>query len=248
MAKLRRFQVDSLATATPGALVALPEGEAHHARVLRLASGSAIEVFDSSGRVAAAKLVSGENSDLSAEIVSIRTQQNARAELLLATAWPKGKRAAVLVEKCSELGVRAILPVRFDRSVVTKDEESEGLSRLRRIAAEAAKQCGRGDVPDIRAEQTLLQVIESAGAETRCVLLDPRAEKTLLELLENMNADDRPLLLLIGPEGGFSPEELALTDARNVSRARLTQHVLRIETAALAACAIAAAVAFNAKA
>lgn len=237
MSKVRRFRVDSLEGLQPGTQIALPPDEAAHARVLRLEPGDALELFDAAGRSAAAKFAANAH----AEIVELRgAAAPAATRLILATAWPKGKRAALLVEKCSELGVHAIQPVSYARSVVSKDDESEGVVRLRRIAAEAAKQSGRNDVPEILAEQTFAQILNAHASSSVCVLLDPRGKHNLLNVLQENRAafQSKSLLLFVGPEGGFAEDELAAADARGVQRAKLARHVLRVETAALAACAI----------
>ncbi|HYG76455.1 MAG TPA: RsmE family RNA methyltransferase [Planctomycetota bacterium] len=239
MSKLRRFRVDSLEAAAVGAVITLPETEAKHARVLRLQPGEAVELFDAQGRCAEGSIEPGEPL-----VVRIRTvrapREEGRGTVTVAVAWPKGKRAGVLVEKCSELGVNCILPTRFARSIVSKDEESEGISRLRRIAAEAAKQCGRGDVPEIGSEKAFEQVLSSAAKNTLCVLLDPRAGESLATVLERDWHAGMSLLLIVGPEGGFTAEEMHAADRAGVVRARMAETVLRVETAALAACAIAA--------
>jgi 16S rRNA (uracil1498-N3)-methyltransferase len=149
------------------------------------------------------------------------------------------------VEKCSELGVNLILPVRFARSVVHKTEGSASLARLQRIAAEAAKQCGRNDEPEIGTELTFSELLAGRGTiwET-ALLLDARADATLLGVLfEQREAlREQPLLLIVGPEGGLAPEEMAAASAAGIVSVRLARHVLRVETAALAACAIAEAI------
>jgi len=239
VSKVRRFRVESLQDVVAGAHLSLPETEAHHARVLRLKTGECIELFDSAGRVAHATL--RINGEIVAQVNSIEAPPaKRRHKVTLAVAWPKGKRAAVLVEKCSELGADCILPTRYARGVVSKDEESEGVSRLRRIAAEAAKQCGRDDVPEILGELSFEEVLARYSAGTLRVILDPRAPQNLFDFLQKeWKPGEQPLLFFIGPEGGITPDELNAADASGVRRARLAEHVLRIETAALAACAIA---------
>src|SRR5579872_1790479 len=111
MAKLRRFRVDSLENAVPGAILNLPDSEAAHVRVLRLESGAQLEVFDSSGRSAICSLIAAKEAQV--KVVSIEKAAAKKARLILATAWPKGKRAAVMVEKCAELGLDVLIPVRY---------------------------------------------------------------------------------------------------------------------------------------
>ena len=241
LSKIRRFRVDSLSGLSSGDSVALPETEAAHIRVLRLKSGAALELFDNAGNSATAGLIDGDTARIDALILAA---PKCTGRLILATAWPKGKRAATLVEKCSELGVDEILPIRWARSVVSKDSESEGITRLRRIAAEAAKQSGRNDAPEILAEKPFDLAVRDFSGSAVCVLLDPRAERSLLEVLREHRSkvSESALVLFVGPEGGFAPEELDSARKCGLISARLVRNILRIETAALAACAIAAAV------
>jgi len=243
MARQRRFRIGSLQGLAAGSSVPLPEEEAQHARVLRLAAGTQVVLFDGSGRTALAKLTPSP-AGWRAELIELQARVPPLSRLVLATAWPKGKRAAWLVEKCSELGVARILPVRYAHSVVHKAEESESLARLKRIAAAAAKQCGRSDVPEIAAEQTFEQVLAEETPRAFALLLHPQAEARLADVLQEQRTAlrEKPVLLVVGPEGGFAPEEIAAAVLRGVPRVRLARHVLRVETAAVAACAIAGAV------
>jgi 16S rRNA (uracil1498-N3)-methyltransferase len=242
MPKLRRFRTDSLKDKEPGAVVTLPESEAAHIRVLRLEADVEIELFDDTGRSAKGRLIDGNKPQV--HIDSIAESKIKSAQLILATAWPKGKRAAIMVEKCAELGLDVLIPIRYSRSVVSKDEEAEGLQRLRRIAVEAAKQCGRNEPLQIAPEQNFAELVTQAASGSQKLLLDPTATaslaQTLLDQRDKLKACD--LLLFVGPEGGFSTEELALADRFQIERVKLARHVLRIETAAMAACAITGAV------
>jgi 16S rRNA (uracil1498-N3)-methyltransferase len=241
--RARRFRVASLENASVGGVVALPADEAKHARVLRLKDGAPVEVFDDAGRQGRGEIVQLEGA-LSVRLTQLSGATAHVERMVLAVAWPKGKRAAIMVEKCAELGVDRIIPTRFERSVVSKDEESEGVTRLKRIAVEAAKQSGRTTTPEITVETTLPKVIEYELSRCRAVCLDPRATTWLLDTLQELS--DRksasPVLLIVGPEGGFTSQESELLVKSGVAFARMAQHVLRVETAAIAACSITGAI------
>jgi 16S rRNA (uracil1498-N3)-methyltransferase len=239
---MRRFRAESLASKVAGDSIELPEAEAKHARVLRLQAGQMIEVFDDSGINARAKIISMAEK-VQVEVVNISNVAHKNTGLILAVAWPKGKRAATMVEKCAELGVTKIIPVAFSRSVVSKDEESEGVARLRRIAAEAAKQSGRSDVPEIAAEMPFARMLNETAPEALALLLDPRAERGILDVIQEKRAAllEKPLLMIVGPEGGIADEEIHEAEQKGIVRVRLAENVLRVETAALAACAVAGA-------
>ena len=232
MSKLRRFHVFSLNGLNPNDAVRLPEDEAKHARVLRLEQDTEIEIFDDHGFHVRAHLT-GDSAKL---IGMPQIPTTPTRHLTLGLSWPKGKRAAILVEKCSELGVNRIVPIKYLRSVVSKRDESEGIVRLRRIASEAAKQSGRHDVPEIAEEISFTQVLDETS-HGFSVMLDPAAEMQFATILADSDTTV-PVFLLVGPEGGFSAEEIQAAEARAIRRARLAANVLRVETAAIAACAI----------
>lgn len=240
MARTRRFRVESLAGTAVGQTLALNPADAHHAKVLRLKTGDPVELFDVSGGRADGSIAENDAQGVTVLLESVASEPSASESpaLILATAWPKGKRAAMLVEKCAELGVGRIIPIQYERSVVEKDDESEGVERLRRIAIEAAKQSGRTDVPRIEPARTLEALLKESAAVA--VLLDPRAERGLGEWFAALPPEKSSagVLLIIGPEGGFSNAEIQRVDAAGVARVRLAEHILRVETAALAACAV----------
>jgi 16S rRNA (uracil1498-N3)-methyltransferase len=238
MSRTHRFRCAALAAAEAGSTVRLSPEEVRHLRVLRLRPGAGLELFDGAGTSAHAVLLELDGSGASARVAELERPRSLGGGLVLAVAWPKGKRAAVLVEKCAELGVDRILPVRYVRSVVQKDGESEGLQRLKRIAGEAAKQSGRSTEPLILDEAGFEAALQLEPGALK-LLLDPRAERSLPERLAERAG--RSVMLFIGPEGGIAPGELRAAEQAGVKSARLAEHILRIETAALAACAVAGA-------
>ncbi len=250
MARIRRLRVESLAGARVGAQIELPAGETRHARVLRLAEGAELELFDGAGRTVAALLVDGGRggSAKRAALHAVITRVDAAVArdergIELCVAWPKGKRAALLVEKCTELGVTYIVPMRFERGVVAKDDASEGVARLRRVAQAAAKQCGRPATPEFREVREFAELLLEPGDVAISLILDPEAAESLAGAVSGIAPEDaRTLRLVVGPEGGFTPDELARAESAGYRPAAIPGHVLRVETAAIAACAIARAV------
>lgn len=242
MSKVRRFRVQSLDQVNVGDALTLPSEELKHARVLRLEHDAPVELFDDAGRSAQA-VFSNQGGELAARIVAIAASVASTHRLTVATAWPKGKRASVLVEKCSELGLDRLMPVQYARSVVTKDDETEGVARLRRIAVEAAKQSGRNEPLQITPETGFSAALEECNGALM-LLAEPRAPESLIDILraERSKPDVRAVVIFIGPEGGFTPEELAESERAGMRQVKLARNVLRVETAAIAACAITRAI------
>lgn len=236
--------MDSLDSVQVGSEIRLSADESRHVHVLRLKAGSEIEVVDPRGRCARAVIEDGAEPGVRARIVDVSALIHVEraVRLVLGVAWPKGKRAAVLVEKCAELGVDEIVPIEFDRGVVSKADESEGLVRLRRIAAEASKQSRRNDTMCIGAEMTLPDFLTRFANVGLTLILDPYHNVHLLERVSKLSGEVGCLALIIGPEGGMTDGEIALAERMGADKVQMAVHVLRIETAAIAAGAICRAI------
>lgn len=160
----------------------------------------------------------------------------------VALPWPKGGRVEEMLDRLTQLGAAAIAPLACVRAGPHSGELPAGRrERLERVLREACKQSGRTWLPVLRDEDPTRE----ATAKIDGVLLDPVAERTLPEWTQGRIAD-RPLLVLVGPEGGFTETERASLLARGAEAVRLGPHVLRVETAAEAAMAVLAAALFNA--
>ena len=239
----RRLHVVDL---RPG-LLTLDPGQSHHARqVLRLGDGDEVELFDDAGAVARGSIVAPPGSSVVAVRVGGVDTASAAADagpaFTVAAAVPKGERADWMVEKLSELGCAAFVPLVAERSVVTPKGTGKH-DRWVRLATESAKQCRRRGVMRVNAPtplDALLAARQSAGRPTPGWFLDPgMAAVPIRELLLN---PDPPtdLTLLIGPEGGWTPGEVdRMLDAR-LTGVALTRTILRIETAAVTAAACVA--------
>jgi 16S rRNA (uracil1498-N3)-methyltransferase len=145
-----------------------------------------------------------------------------------------------LVRMCAELGVARIVPLMTRRSVVklSAEDSAHKLDRLRKICVSASEQSGRSIVTAIAPPATLEELLASRDPSELGVLLSADASApTLPHLLRDFAGG--PLLILVGPEGDFTPEEKELALSRGLRAARLTESILRVETAAIAAAAIA---------
>ena len=229
-APLPRALARGLSAAAAGSSVLLDGPEVHHlVHVRRLRSGSLLEVFDESGLVAHAQLrLDGERAW--AVLQSDPAPRGRSTPLVVYSALPKGNRADWMVEKLAELGVTTMVPLTTKRSVVVPGPGK--LQRFARIAREATKQ-SRGTgvmaIGDVLALEEALKALAAAGSRG-AVLVTEQAARPLAEI--------RPEALFIGPEGGWTDGELEMIQAAGLATARLTQSILRVETAAICAAAI----------
>jgi 16S rRNA (uracil1498-N3)-methyltransferase len=200
---------------------ALDEQAAHHlARVLRLRDGAIVTVTDGAGRWRPCRLVGRDvepDGDVLAEPVP--------PPVTVAVAPPKGERLDWLVRKCTEVGVTELVLVEAERSVVRWDaaRAAKHLTRLRRIAAEAAMQSRRVWLPVVAGP------VPAAEALADALVAEPGGRPV-------RQGDTR---IAVGPEGGWTPAELAYAS----ERVSLGPYVLRVETAAVVAATLMTAVA-----
>lgn len=213
------------ATARPGA------GALHHlVDVLRLQPGAEVEVFDGRGSCWDATWV-GEELRLGAR----RDAPRPGAVVWLAFALAKGEKVDLVVQKATELGAARLIPFRAERSVMRLegDKAEERARRWRRIAAEASRQCGRADVPEVLAPVELSRALEAPAG---FALLAFHGGGAPLSAVLPPGAPG--FLALTGPEGGFTNREISECLEAGCKLASLGPRVLRAETAALVAAAL----------
>jgi 16S rRNA (uracil1498-N3)-methyltransferase len=236
---MRRFYI-SPENWNPDAL-ALTGTEAHHARdVLRMKPAEKLVLFNGRGREITAEIV-----DLSGDGIQLRKLHEAetpalRCRITLGQAIPKGKNMDLIVQKAVEIGAAEIAPIISDRTVVQVDPESAAQKHVKwqQIAIEAAKQCGQNWLPQVHEPCRLGDFFTaSATFDLRLIgSLQPDAQH-LKEILAEYSSEHRHLpesvLMLIGPEGDFTPAELALARRHACRPITLGPIILRVETAAI---------------
>ncbi len=235
-----RFHIPRLPDSGP---VTLPAEVARHLDVLGLGAGNEVTLFDGAGREAIAKVISVGKKSAEAQVVRVgQSSREAAVQVTLATAVPKGRRMDTLVRMCAELGVRRIVPLVAKRSVVRLplgDEGAGKLDRWRTISVAASEQSGRNVLAEVSAAASLKSLLAAKGEFDLAVILHPAADAPTLPALLASRAGAKSLLLILGPEGGFTDDEVALAVSQGAHPARLTRSILRIETACVAAVAVA---------
>jgi 16S rRNA (uracil1498-N3)-methyltransferase len=232
-----RFAISS---STVDGTVALVGGaELHHMRdVMRLVPGTEVALFDERGAQYAGTIRGFQAHHAIVEIgAATRARAEATAGLVLAAAVIKGSRMDFLVEKAAELGAAELWPVLCARGVA-REVGGERLARWRRLATAAAKQSLAPRATEVIAPLKLGDLIRRLNGGRLCVVLSAGAPP--LGAILRGARERAPLLLLCGPEGDFTDEELAAVRAAGFLPAGLGGRRLRSETAALAALSIAA--------
>lgn len=220
-----------------GPLTLEPQEAAHAARVLRLRPGDALLLFDGRGGRATAYVTNvakmrGE-ACVMVEAAAPTRDPAPMHTLRMIVAGCKRDRMEWLVEKCTELGATEIALTEFTRSVVHATEHR--IEKLERIAIEACKQCGRAWKPELT---TCRSPADALRERALTLLADPSLEaEPILTTFPTTPPQPSHTQIVIGPEGGLTPEERTLLVAGGARPVRLALDILRVETAAVAAAA-----------
>lgn len=218
-----------------GATATLSEtATGHLVRVLRLGVGDAVVLFNGDGHDYAARLVSVGKRGAEAEVTAARALANeSPLAITLAQGVARGEKMDLVLQKATELGVAAVVPVNTERTEVKLDAEraAKRLAHWQGVLAAACEQSGRARVPALSSPVALAHWAGGAHAGLK-LMLDPEGELALSDL----PAADA-VTLVVGPEGGLSERDLSTLRAAGFRGLRLGPRILRTETAGLAAIA-----------
>ncbi len=253
---MAHFYIDEdLESAAVGDRVALGGAEARHAvTVSRLAVGETVSIGNGAGLVVTGPIVVAEHTLLVVEVAEVSTAPRREPAIFLAQALAKGDRDELAVQAATELGVDGVIPWSAARSVSRWEgaKVAKGHDRWAAVVREASKQSLRAWIPDVLDLVTTKQLTQFVGGPTtvgsdesrsdlaavtrggRMLVLEP----TATQRLSTLELDDSDLILVVGPEGGIAPQELAALTAAGASLVRLGDEVLRTSTAGPAAIAV----------
>jgi 16S rRNA (uracil1498-N3)-methyltransferase len=219
----------------------LDAAEAHHCLdVLRLKVGERVVVFNGLGVEATAEIFA-----IGRDRVEVRSLQQAKSaplscKITLGQAIPKGKNMDLIVQKATELGVAAIAPLLSERTVVQVDgdDSAKKQQKWQGVAIEAAKQCGQNWLPTVAKPQTPKEFFHANPRYDLMLIASLQSEakqlkKVLAEAGETLGKPITSALVLIGPEGDFTPAEISLARGAGCMPITLGPIVLRTETAAI---------------
>ncbi|MDX1598948.1 MAG: 16S rRNA (uracil(1498)-N(3))-methyltransferase [Marinobacter sp.] len=220
-----------------GSTTALDENAAQHVgRVLRMQPGQELQLFNGDGNDYPATITSASKKQVDVQVgTPVANATESSLDIVLGQTLSKGDRMDYAVQKAVEMGVTRIVPLTTERCDVKLkgDREEKRLRHWQSVAISAAEQCGRARVPEILPVMTLAQWFEHTGDCDLRLVLHHRTEQSL----DSMNQPSR-VALMIGPEGGLSPEEIAEAENSGFLPVALGPRVLRTETAPIAAMAL----------
>ena len=244
---LHRFHSKELLPTQGSFTLKLSEQEMHHFRVLRIHEGEKIALFDNEGNAIEAICNSISNSNIEVMIENV-LKQNHLPHITLVQGVSKGERMTQTIRQCTELGIERIIPYLSDRSIVrlNQPERHKKGDRFRSVAESAAKQCGRSVIPCIADPCNQKEVISQLDNIDILLLAweeNKNKSESITDALAKINHNAN-VAIVIGPEGGFSPEEVECFHqdlGTKVHNVQLGELILRTETAAVVACALASA-------
>lgn len=212
----------------------------HMVLVLRLRKGSRVKLVDETHQLyyGLVEDTSGDAVRILIESTVFCTPEQARVNMVLGI--PRLPKADLMVQKLTELGIGKMTFVQMERSPYADafQRTQKRLDRLQTIAEAAAKQCGRRCIPPIRAAERLADIFRME--DTRNVRLVANENYSGKSLSDSLSAVDpaSPITIFVGPEGGFSEEEIEFLRSKEVIEFSLGRNILRTETAAIVAAAI----------
>jgi 16S rRNA (uracil1498-N3)-methyltransferase len=238
--RVTRVHVD--AALAPGAQLALPPGPAGHlARVLRLEAGAPLVLFNGQGGEFEARIESVRRDQVAVRIGGhLATDNESPLHTTLLQGIARGEKMDLILQKATELGVSRIVPLTASRSNVRLNSATAPRKQehWQAVVIGACEQSGRNRVPEVAAPATLAAAAAAVQAELKLVLAPDGTASSLQELLAaHPRGQVASACLLVGPEGGFDPDEIRVAGLAGFVRCRLGPRVLRTETAGLAALA-----------
>ncbi len=224
--------------------ISLTSAQHHYlTRVLRLQTGGKFQAIDGTGKLYLCELATSNAQivELITPLVSTAPENRQLSPpITLVCALPKGNHFDDIVRACTELGVTSILPAISDRTLLVPSPQK--YQRWCKIAQEAAEQSERLTIPTIAEPQSLQRILSELPDLSGKYLCEARGEHPhLLTCLQSSQSIDRPILIAIGPEGGWTPAEIQLAIAQQFQLVSLGRQILRTITAPIVALSIVTA-------
>lgn len=219
----------------------------HLTKVLRVVPGYQLIVSDGAARDVLAEVETIQKDQITARIIEqLPRDHEPDLDVVIAQSLPKADKLEMVIQKCTEIGAAAFYPFTSERTVVQYDSKKEvkKLERWNKIAKEAAEQAGRNIVPQVHAPVSMKELLASSGSfDQLYVCYEKGQDQSLKDLLQQLKKESSArqtdqklkIMLIIGPEGGFSEDEISRAEEAGCKTVGLGKRILRTETAPIAA-------------
>lgn len=217
-------------------MISITGKDVHHMKdVLRYTEGTQVTCVDEQGNTFLCEILSIQKEEIILSIVSVLPTNTIPYSITLGQALIKRERFELVLEKATELGVTTLIPTVFQRGIIkiTDEKENRKIDRYALIMKEASEQSERAFVPSISPIQKLTQIdYDSFDHVLVCYERENHQSKSLKEALSMIQPNTK-ILILIGPEGGITDQEVTFLESKNACMVGLGKHILRSETAAM---------------
>ena len=235
MPRLPRFFISS-DQVTGARIIISGEDVRHISAVLRMKPGDMLSLCDGQGMEYTVRIVDAGRAEVRTEIVSRSERMPGYPRIILGQGMPKSDKMDLIVQKATELGVSSIVPIVTERTIVKVRDEEKRVSRWQKIAREAAMQSNRPDIPLVETIQAFGAYLPTLKPDPATLFLFPWEEASLpMKHVLQGKTGLKKLVVLIGPEGGFSAAEAETATQTGFHSVSLGTNILRTETAAIAA-------------
>ena len=219
-----------------GGMAIMTGRDAEHVRVLRLRPGEDMIICDGKGTDYKCRLVKADKEQVEAEVIEIvPCPAEPSVQVTVLCGLPKGDRTDYIIQKCVEAGASEIMFFQSDRCVAKPDKPEKKLERWQRIAEEAAKQSGRGIIPQVSWAGEYADALNVANQKELGLFMYETGEREALNTVLEANSDVKTAAIVTGPEGGFAPFEADLARIVGLHICSMGERILRCETAPVVA-------------
>ncbi|MDY4488502.1 MAG: RsmE family RNA methyltransferase [Candidatus Limivicinus sp.] len=219
-----------------GGMAIMTGRDAEHVRVLRLRPGEDMIICDGKGTDYKCRLVKADREQVEAEVIEVvPCPAEPTVQVTVLCGLPKGDRTDYIIQKCVEAGASEIMFFQSDRCVAKPDKPEKKLERWQRIAEEAAKQSGRGIIPQVSWAGEYADALNVANQKELGLFMYETGEREALNTVLEANSDVKTAAIVTGPEGGFAPFEADLARIVGLHICSMGERILRCETAPVVA-------------
>jgi len=226
----------------PGHVVSLPDDSLHYARrVLRIGAGDRLALIDGHGYQYEGCVCSVSSAGVFVEIMEKSLVQDSPLSITLCQALIKADKMDFIIQRSVELGVTRFIPFSSLRTIVRLTQVSAEMKarRWQKIAAESARQCGRPLIPMVEPVLSYQEMLKRGEEQAvKVIFWEGERDRTIGQLFQKEERDHRNYFFVIGPEGGFSGDEIACAGSEGFLPVTIGKRVLKVETAVLSILAI----------